>query len=95
MVPQRNRGPPVDAYTRLRYLAALVSQLVVIIHYETISICYLCTNYSYRVRFIIGASSVMVSRLMTYGAVVKLRATCECAHRIVLLIGCWYQGLWS
>jgi hypothetical protein len=26
---------------------ALVSQLVVIIHYETISICYLCTNCSY------------------------------------------------
>jgi hypothetical protein len=33
---------------------ALVSQLVVIIHYETISICY-------HVRFIIGASSVVVS----------------------------------
>jgi hypothetical protein len=32
---------------------ALVSQLVVIIHYEIISICYLSTNYSYHVRFII------------------------------------------
>jgi hypothetical protein len=40
---------------------ALVSQLVVIIHYEIISICYLCANCSYHVRFIIGASSMMVS----------------------------------
>jgi hypothetical protein len=47
------------------------------------------------VRFIIGASSVMVSWLMTYGAVAKLRASCECTHMIVLLVGCWYQGLWS
>jgi hypothetical protein len=37
----------------------------------------------------------MVSRLMTYGAAAKLRASCECAHRTVLLVGCWYQGLWS
>jgi hypothetical protein len=73
----------------------LVSQLVVIIHYETISICYLCTNCSYHVRFIIGGSSIMVSWLRTYGATAKLRASCECAHRIVLLVGCWYQGLLS
>jgi hypothetical protein len=32
---------------------------------------------------------------MTYGAAAKLRASCECAHRTVLLVGCWYQGLWS
>jgi hypothetical protein len=37
----------------------------------------------------------MVSRLMTYGATAKLRASCECARRTVLLVGCWYQGLWS
>jgi hypothetical protein len=73
----------------------LVSQLVVIIHYETISICYLCTNYSYHVRFIIGASSVMVSQLRTYGAETKLRASCECTHRILLLGACVYRGLWS
>jgi hypothetical protein len=36
-----------------------------------------------------------VSWLMTYGAAAKLRASCECAHRTVLLVGCWYQGLWS
>jgi hypothetical protein len=42
-------------------LHALVSQLVVIIHYETISMCYLGKiNFCY-VRFFIGASSVMVS----------------------------------
>jgi hypothetical protein len=44
---------------------------------------------------VIGASSVMVSWLMTYGAAAKLRASSECAHRTVLLVGCWYQGLWS
>jgi hypothetical protein len=52
-------------------------------------------NCSYHMRFIIGVSLVMVSRLMTYGAAAKLRAPCECAHGIVLLIGCWYQVLWS
>jgi hypothetical protein len=56
---------------------------------------YLGTICFYYVRFIIGARSVMVSWLMTYGAAAKLRASCECAHRIVLLVGCSYQGLWS
>jgi hypothetical protein len=74
---------------------ALVSWLVVIIHYETISMCYLGTICFCYVRFFIGASSVMVSWLMTYGATAKLRASCECAHRVVLLVGCWYRGLWS
>jgi hypothetical protein len=36
-------------------------------------------------RFIIGASFVMVSWLRTYGTAAKLRASCECAHRILLL----------
>jgi hypothetical protein len=70
----------------------LVSRLVVTIHYETISMCYLGTNCSYHVRFIIGASSVMVSRLMTYGAAAKLRAPCECTRKVMLLGACWYQG---
>jgi hypothetical protein len=74
---------------------ALVLWLVVVIHYETISMCYLSTIYFCYVRFIIGVSLVMVSWLMTYGALAKLRAPCECAHRTVLLVGCWYQGLWS
>jgi hypothetical protein len=44
---------------------------------------------------VIGASSVVVSRLRTYGAAAELRASCECAHRILLLGACRYQGLWS
>jgi hypothetical protein len=48
--------------------------------------CYLGTIYFCYVRFVIGASSVVVSWLMTYGAAAKLRASCECAHRIVLLL---------
>jgi hypothetical protein len=71
----------------------LVSQLVVIIHYEIISICYLCRNCFYHVRFIIGASFVMVSWLGTYGTAAKLRASCECAPRILLLGACRYRSL--
>jgi hypothetical protein len=71
----------------------LVSQLIVVIHYGTISMCYLGTIYFFYVIFFIGSSFVMVSWLMTYGAIAKLRAPCECAHRTVLLVGCWYQGL--
>jgi hypothetical protein len=72
---------------------ALVSPLVVIIHYETISICYLCTNCSYHVRFIIGASFVMVSWLRTYGTAAKLRAPCECTCKVLLLGACQYRSL--
>jgi hypothetical protein len=53
------------------------------------------TNCSYHVRFIIGASFVIVSWLETYGTAAKLRASCECAHRILLLGACRYRGLWS
>jgi hypothetical protein len=59
------------------------------------SIRYLGTIRFCYVRFVIGASLVVVSRLRTYGAAAKLRASCVCAHRTVLLVGCWYQGLWS
>jgi hypothetical protein len=72
---------------------ALVSRLVVVIHYETMSIRYLGTIYFCYVRFIISASSVMVSRLMTYGAAAKLRAPCECTRKVMLLGACWYRGL--
>jgi len=74
---------------------ALVSWLVVVIHYETISMGYLGTICFCYMGFYVGTSSVVVSWLMTYGAAAKLRASCECAHRTVLLVGCWYQGLWS
>jgi hypothetical protein len=72
---------------------ALVSRLVVVIHYETMSICYLGTICFCYVRFIISASSVMVSRLTTYGAAAKLRAPCERTRKVMLLGACWYRGL--
>jgi hypothetical protein len=72
---------------------ALVSQLVFIIHYETISMCYLSIICFCYVRFIIGASSVMVSWLRTYGAATKLRAPCECTCKVMLLGACWYRCL--
>jgi hypothetical protein len=71
----------------------LVSLLVFIIHYEIILICYLCTTCSYHVRFIIGASFVMVSWLGTYGTAAKLRASYECAPGILLLGVCQYRSL--
>ena len=37
----------------------------------------------------------MVSWLRTYGTAAKLRASCACAHRILLLGACRYRGLWS
>jgi hypothetical protein len=40
------------------------------------------------VRFFIGASSVMVSWVMTYGAAAKLRAPCECTRKVMLLGAC-------
>jgi hypothetical protein len=65
---------------------ALVSQLVVIIHYETISMCYLSTICFCYVRFIFGASSVMVSWLRTYGAAAKLRALMNVHARLCCLV---------
>jgi hypothetical protein len=57
--------------------------------------CYLGTICFCYVRFFIGASSVMVSWLRTYGAAAKLRAPCECTRKVLLLGACWYRGLWS
>jgi hypothetical protein len=74
---------------------ALVSRLVVVIHYETMSIRYLGTICFCYVRFIISVSSIMVSWLMTYSATTKLRAPCECTRKVMLLGACWYRSLWS
>ena len=64
---------------------ALVSWLVVVIHYETMSMRYLGTIYFCYVRFIIGASFVMVSWLTTYGAAAKLRALVNVHARLCCL----------
>jgi hypothetical protein len=74
---------------------ALVSRLVVVIHYETMSMRYLSTIFFLLREIHYWCRSVMVSRLMTYGAAAKLRAPCECTRKVMLLVGCWYQGLWS
>jgi hypothetical protein len=57
------------------------------------SMRYLGTIYFCYVRFIIGASFVMVSWLTTYGAAAKLRAPCECTRKVMLLGACWYRCL--
>jgi hypothetical protein len=92
-VPWRNWGPPVDAYTRMRCSAH--TGIRVSSHnplWDYINMLSLHKLFL-PVRLIIGVNSVMVSWLRTYGAAAKLRAPCECAHGIVLLVGCWYQGL--
>jgi hypothetical protein len=63
----------------------LVSRLVVVIHYETMSIRYLGIICFCYMRFIISASSVMVSRLTTYGAAAKLRALVNVHARLCCL----------
>jgi hypothetical protein len=95
MAPRWNRGPPLGAHTWLRYLVR--AGITVSSHnllWDYINMLSLHKLF-FHVRFIVGASSVMVSRLRTYGTAAKLRASCECAHRILLLGACEYQGLWS
>jgi hypothetical protein len=83
----------VDAHTWLRYLAPVVitvnSHNPLLDYIDMLSL----RNCSYLVRFIIGAKFVMVSWLRTYGTAAKLRASCECAHMILLLGACRYRGL--
>jgi hypothetical protein len=92
---RRNRGPSVCAQTRLCCSARagiMVSSCNPLWDYINV----LSWHNLFLLRDIhYWCCSVMVSWLMTYGAAAKLRASCECAHRIVLLVGCWYQGLWS
>jgi hypothetical protein len=45
-------------------------------------------------RFITGASFVMVSWFRTYGTTAKLRAPCECTRKVMLLGTCGYRSLW-
>jgi hypothetical protein len=95
MMLRRNRGPSVCAHTWLCCSARAGI---------TVSSCNPLWDYvntlSWHNLFLLHeihywCCLVMVSWLRTYGATAKLRASCECAHRIVLLVGCWYQGLWS
>jgi hypothetical protein len=93
MVPRRNRGPPMNVHTWLCCLARAgitISSCNPLWDYINVSSWH---NLVLPRGFIIGASSVMVSWLRTYCAAAKLRAPYECAHGIVLLVGCWYQGL--
>jgi hypothetical protein len=86
----------VGAHTWLCYSARVGITVSSCISIMRLCQCVILAQYVFLLReIVIGASSVMVSWLMTYGAAAKLRASCECAHRTVLLVGCWYQGLWS
>jgi hypothetical protein len=93
VVPRRNRGSPVNVHTWLCCSAR--ADITVSSHnplWDYINVLS-WHNLSLLREILFGASSVMVSRLRTYGAAAKLRASCECAHRTVILVGCWYQGL--
>jgi hypothetical protein len=95
IVPRQNRGPPVDAYTRLLYLAragitvSSCSPLWDFINVLSWHNLVLPRGIHY------WCCSVMVSWLTTYGAAAKLRVPCECTRKVMLLGACWYQGLWS
>ena len=83
----------MDAHTWLRYLApvgiTINSHNPLLDYIDMLSLRKLFLT----VRFIIGVSFVMVSWLRTYGTAAKLRASCECAHRILLLGACRHRGL--
>jgi hypothetical protein len=93
VVPWRNRGPSVCAHTwsccsaRAGITVSSCNPL-----WDYINVLSWHNLFLLR-EIVIGASSVVVSRLRTYGAAAKLRASCECAHRILLLGACWYRSL--
>ena len=83
----------MDAHTWLRYLApvgiTVNSHNPLLDYIDMLSLrkLFLPCEIHY------GASFVMVSWLRTYGTAMKLRASCECAHKILLLGACRYRGL--
>jgi hypothetical protein len=83
----------VDAHTWLRYLAPVGitvnshNPLLDYINMLSLRKLFLPREIHY------GDSFVMVSWLRTYGTAAKLRASCEFAHRILLLGTCRYRGL--
>jgi hypothetical protein len=95
MMPRRNRGPSVCAHTRLCCSAR--AGIMVSSHYPLWDFINMLSwhNLFLTCEIHYWCCSVMVSWLRAHGATAKLRASCECAHRIVLLVGWWYQGLWS
>jgi hypothetical protein len=96
MVPRRDRGPPVNVHTWLCCLARagiMVSSCNPLLDYIDMSSLHTLVFTPWDPIF--GASSVMVSQLMIFGAAAKLRAPCECTCKVMLLGACWYRGLWS
>jgi hypothetical protein len=83
----------VDAHTWLRYLASagitVNSHNPLLDYIDMLSLrkLFLPREIHYWCQF------VMVSWLRTYGTAAKLRASCECAHKILLLGACRYRGL--
>jgi hypothetical protein len=95
MVPWRNRGPPVNVHTwsccstRAGITVSSCNPLWDYINVLSWHNLVLPREIHY------WWCSVMVSWLRTYGTAAKLRASCACAHRILLLGACRYRGLWS
>jgi hypothetical protein len=95
MVSWRNRGPPVNVHTWLCCSARdgiMVSSCDPLLDYIDVSSLHTLVlprgiHYWW--------CSVMVSRLMTYGATAKLRAPCECTRKVMLFGACRYRVLWS
>jgi hypothetical protein len=96
VVPWRNRGPSVCAHTwsccsaRTGITVSSCNPL-----WDYVNVLSWHNMFFLLREIVIGASSVMVSWLMTYGAAAKLRAPCECTRKVMLLGACWYRGLWS
>jgi hypothetical protein len=95
VVPWRNRGSSVCAHT---WSCCSAHAGITVSSYNPLwdYINVLSWHNLFLLReIVIGASSVVVSRLRTYDAAAKLRAPCECTRKVMLLGACWYRGLWS
>jgi hypothetical protein len=95
MVSWRNRRPPMNVHT---WLCCLARASITVSSYNPL-LDYINMSSLHTLVLPHGIHywwcSVMVSRLMTYGATTKLRAPSECTRKVMLLGACWYQGLWS
>jgi hypothetical protein len=95
MVLRRNRGPPVNVHTWLCCSARagiMVSSCNPLWDYINVLSWH---NLFTLCEILYWWCSVMVSRLMIFGAAAKLRSPCECTRKVMLLGAFWYRGLWS
>jgi hypothetical protein len=95
MVPRRNWGPSMCAHTwlccsaRVGITVSSCSPLWDYVNALSWHNLFLLRKIRYWCQF---GNGVTINDLWCRS---ETESSCECAHRTVLLVGCWYQGLWS